>query len=227
MIQFNLLPDVKLEYIKSQQMKRTVMMLATVITGVSVGIFVLLFLVVNVAQKQHIKDQNSDIKKYSDQLKATPDLNKILTIQNQLTSLPNLHDKKVVASRLLTYLGQVTPAKATISKYDIDFTANTMTFIGKADSLGTVNKFADTLKFTTYQTSVGGESKNAFSDIVLTNFNRSDKDASYQIDLKFDPAIFDSASEVTLTVPKIISTRSETEKPEALFQENTNSSTKP
>jgi len=219
MIQFNLLPDVKLEFIKSQQLKRTVMLAATLVTGISVAVLILLFLAVNILQKQQIKNQTSDIQKYSKQLQDTPDLNKILTIQNQLNSLPALHDKKVVSSRLLNYITQITPAQASISKFSIDFVANTMSFTGTADSLSTINKFVDTLKFTTYQTSADSNSKNAFSDVVLANFSRTDKGASYQINLKFDPVIFDSSSEVTLTVPKTISTRSETEKPEAVFQE--------
>lgn len=219
MIQFNLLPDVKLDYIKSRQLKHSIVMLSIIITSVAVGIFVLLFLVVNILQKQHIKDQTSDIKKYSSQLQQIPDLNKILTIQNQLTALPDLHKKKVVATRLFNYLTQVTPAQASISEFKIDFVANTMSFTGSADSLVTVNKFVDTLKFTTFTTTADSNAKKAFSDVVLTSFTRNDKSTNYQIDLKYDPVIFDSANEVTLTVPKIISTRSETEKPEDLFQQ--------
>lgn len=219
MIQFNLLPDVKQEYIKSQQLKRTVVLIASIATAVSVGILVLLVLVVYVAQKQQIKNQTNDISKYSQQLQNTPDLNKILTIQNQLNSLPGLHDKKVVDSRLFGYITQLTPAKANINKLSVDFTANTMSISGSADSLGTINQFVDTLKFTKYTTSNDSNAKNAFSDVVLANFSRDDKKASYQIDVKFDQTIFDSRNDVTLVVPKIISTRSETEKPEALFQE--------
>jgi Tfp pilus assembly protein PilN len=219
MIQFNLLPDVKLEYIKSKQMKHSIIMLSIVITGVAVGIFVLLFLTVNVLQKKHINDQTNDIKKYSDQLKQIPDLDKILTVQDQLNALPDLHAKKVVATRLFNYLTQVTPAQASISEFKIDFTQNTMSFTGSADSLVTVNKFVDSLKFTDYTVANATESKKAFSDVVLSSFSRSDTSTSYLIDLKYDPVIFDSANEVTLKVPNIISTRSETEKPEALFQE--------
>lgn len=222
MIQFNLLPDVKLEYIKSNRLKRSVIMLAVIISGVSIGIFILLFLMVNLLQKQQIKNQTKDIKNYSEQLENTPDLNKILTVQNQLLSLPELHDKKVVAARLFPYLTQVTPAKASISRLNVDFTANTMTITGTADSLNTVNKFVDTLKFTNFKTTTDSSDKKAFSEVVLQTFSRDDKSASYQINLKYDPTIFYGADEVTLTVPKIITTRSETEKPDALFQNTSN-----
>jgi len=220
MIQFNLLPDVKLEYIKAKQTKRTAVLASIAVCGVTISVLALLFVSVNVLQKKHLSDLNKDIKTYSTQLNNTKDLNKILTIQNQLNSLPGLHDDKVVGSRLFTYITQVTPANATISKFDIDFTANTMTITGTADNLGTINKFADTLKFTKYKTADGKEG-NAFSNVVLTTFSRDSSTASYQLNLQFDPVIFNGAQDVTLTTPKIISTRSETEKPSDLFQSGT------
>ena len=166
MIQFNLLPDVKQEFIRSRQLKRMVVLLAIIISALALTIFVLLLLIVHVFQKQHIKDQNEDIKKYSSQLQNTPDLDKILTIQNQLNSLSGLHDKKVVTSRVFSYTTQLTPAQASISKLSIDFTSNTMSINGSANSIETVNKFVDTLKFTTYSTGDGSEEKKAFSDVL-------------------------------------------------------------
>ena len=86
MIQFNLLPDVKLEYIKAKKSKRLVALISTLTCAVAIALVVLLFTVVNVFQKQHLSDLNADIKKYSTSLKNTKDLDKILTIQNQLKS---------------------------------------------------------------------------------------------------------------------------------------------
>jgi len=218
MIQFNLLPDVKLEYIKAKRTKRTAILSSVALCGISFTVLVLLFLSVNILQKKHLSDLNKDINTYSSQLSNTQDLNKILTIQNQLASLPALHDQKAVASRLFGFLTQITPAQATISKFDIDFTANTMTISGSADSLSTVNKYADTLKFTNYKTA-DGKQNSAFSNVVLTTFSHDNNTSTYELNLKFDPVIFDNAQDVTLTTPKIISTRSETEKPTDLFQQ--------
>lgn len=216
MIQFNLLPDVKLNYIKAKKTKRMAILISVGCGGTALAIVLLLFLAVNVFQKQHLRDLNSDIAKYSQQLRGTKDLDKILTIQNQLKSLPALHDGKVVSSRLFVFLSQLTPSKATISKSNIDFTTNKLTINGSADDISTINKFADTLKFTTY--TAGDKKGNAFSNVVLTNFNRDNNGTSYQLDMSFDPAIFDNAQDAKLTVPSIISTRSETEKPTDLFQ---------
>ncbi len=218
MIQFNLLPDVKLEYLKARKSKRLIMLTAAGVSAVAVTILLLLTLYVNVAQKKHLRDLNTDVKKYQGQLNTTADLNKILTIQNQLSSLPKLHGAKPVTSRLFGYIAALTPAQANISKLSVDFEAHTISITGTADSLSTVNKFTDTLKFTTYASSDQTTTGPAFSSIVLSSFSRDEKTASYSIDAAFDPIIFDNASDIALSVPKIISTRSETEKPAALFQ---------
>lgn len=218
MIQFNLLPDVKQEFIKARRAKRTAITAATVIGGGALFVFIMLFLVVNVVQKKHLRDLDQDIKQYSQQLQATPDLNKILTIQNQLNSLPALHDDKIVASRLPQYLGKLTPAKASISKLQIDFSAKTITITGTADSLSTVNKYVDTIKFTKYTTTKDSSQKAAFNNVVLGTFSRQTTSTSFTITANFEAAIFDNEAEVSLVVPKIISTRSETEKPAQLFQ---------
>lgn len=218
MIQFNLLPDIKLEYIRAKRAKRTVLLVASIVSGIAVAVFVFLFLTVNVFQKQHIEDLTADIEEQVAVLDDTPNLDEILTIQNQLNSLTPLHEEKPVATRLATYLPQLVPQMASISELNINFSESTMKFDGSADSLVTVNKFADTLKFTQY--SLGEDKVDAFSEVVMSDFSRSSEEVSYTITLKFDPNIFDSANEVTLTVPQIISTRSQTEKPsENLFKE--------
>jgi Tfp pilus assembly protein PilN len=218
MIQFNLLPDVKLEYIKTRRTKHLLTMICTGLVVASLVVFIGLFTIVNVLQKKHLSDLNSDISKNTATLKAIPDLNKVLTIQNQLSSLTSLHQKTPAGSRLFGYLAQVTPAQATISDVKVDFKGGTLTLSGNADALSTVNQFVDTLKFTTYKVDGSKDSPKAFSNVVLTSFSKDDKNASYQIDMKFDPVIFDNTKSVKLTVPKIISTRSETEKPSDLFQ---------
>lgn len=216
MIEFNLLPDVKMEYLKAQEDKRKFVSTSIIVASAAVIIFVVLFLIVNVVQRQQINKLTNEIKQSEATLKSTQDIDKILTIQNQLASLPSLHDKKYVAARLPQYLKQIVPSNVNIAKLDVDFVNSTMKIDGSADSLASVNTFVDTLKFTEYK--VGDETKKAFSEVVLASFGRNEAGATYEITLKFDPAIFNSASEVELIVPKTISSRSETEKPTDIFQ---------
>lgn len=150
MIQFNLLPDVKLEYIKAQRTKHFVVVVSVLASAASLGLLIILVLTVNVWQNKTIKDLSGDIKSTSSELKSTKDLNKILTVQSQLGSLSTLHSQKPAAQRIFGYLSQVTPVKATISDITADFTLNTLSITGKAPSLDVVNTFTDALKFTSY-----------------------------------------------------------------------------
>lgn len=157
---------------------------------------------------------NEDIARDSQKLQSIEGLDRILTVQNQLNKLTELHDAKPVASRLKTYIPQITPAQISYASIDIDLTAGTMNFTGSADSLKTINQFVDTLKFTKYTVVDSEEQKNAFTEVVLATFGKDDKGASYIVNLKFDPAIFSSQSQVELVVPNIVTTRSATEKPD-------------
>lgn len=225
MIQLNLLPDVKRQFISTRRTKRRVILGAVMVAAGSLGVLVMLFVAVNVVQKQHLNNLNKDIKTDLATLESVPDLDKVLTIQNQLASLPGLHDQKPVASRFLGFLSQVTPSSATISSAQIDFEQNIIVITGGADTHSTVNKFVDTLKFTDYTLADSSEAKKAFSEVVLGQFGKTEGGVSYSINLKFDAQIFNNASEVKLVVPTIVTTRSTTEKPTELFQQvPTNSS---
>lgn len=237
MIQFNLLPDVKLEFIKATYRRRIISLISFIVAGGFLTIFVLMFLFVRVNQTNHLGDLDKDISKSVSELQSKPDLDKILTIQNQLNSLPGLHDQKVFSSRIFEYLTQLIPSQATVSNVELDLEAKTGVLKGNADSIPTLNKFVDTLKFTDYKLE-GSDTKEAkaFSSVVLQNFTfntKSDDTApknlvSYEINFVYDPAIFSNtakegnavANGVKLTVPNIITTRSETQKPTSLFQQD-------
>lgn len=231
MAQLNLLPDVKLQFIQTQRKKRMVIAIGTIASAVSLGLMIILFLFVNVAQKQHLKALDNDINAAVDTLKQNPDLDKILTVQNQLASLPALHNDKLISSRTFEYLEKVTPNKATISDVVLDFDANTLNIKGNSDSLQTINKFADTLKFTTFK--VGGDNPiedKAFSNVVLKAFNVEDPTVAggggieYELEMNFNMEIYTNSSPnnegespVDFIVPNIISTRSATQTPSDLF----------
>lgn len=221
MIQFNLLPDVKVDYLKTSRTKRLVVLASLTVTGLALFIFILLFLIVNVFQKQHLNNLNDDIKTSIQNLENVQDLDKVLTVQNQLSQLTGLHDEKPVSSRLNDYLVRLTPTDAKISEVSIDFKASTITIAGSGSNLETINKFADILKFTDYKE--GDTQEKAFSDVVLSSFgvvndNKKGGRATYSLEAKYNPAIFDGTKSVELIVPNIISTRSVTEKPSDLFE---------
>jgi hypothetical protein len=218
MIQFNLLPDVKLEYIKAARTKRLVISISALVIAAVIGLVGLISLSVLVLQKRHLNNLNNDIATYRQELEDTGDLNKILTVQNQLNSLPGLHQQKPASSRIFSYIGQLTPEAVSISRMQVDFLESTMHITGQVENdreaLKNVNLFVDTLKFTKYKAGQDGEEANAFSSVVLSNTSRTRTTASYEITLSFDPQIFNINEDIRLLVPKDkITTRSETQKP--------------
>lgn len=216
MIQFNLLPDIKLEYMRARRTKRTVMFVSSAVSIAALSIFVVLVVGVKVVQRQHIDNLTDDIKVSSTNLRNTENLNEILTIQNQLNSLAGLHEQKVATTRLLDYVRQFTPQNVSISSFDIDYVESTVTVTGAAPTLVDVNRYADTLKFTKFLAE--GNTELAFSEVVLSSFGKSDKGASYTITFKYDPGLFDNTKLVLLQVPAdTITTRSQ-DKPELLFE---------
>lgn len=225
MIQFNLLPDVKLEYIKAQRTRHMVTGVSIIVSLVAAGLLLAL-LGANLLQKKHLNDLSRDIASQTTKLQNEPQIDKILTVQNQLQSLTALHTGKPAASHLFDYLNQLTPNAVAISNLTIDMTQQTATITGTADALSSVNQYVDTLKFTTYTTGSGGSSSSntkAFSNVVLSSFGRSSdntngKPASYSITLNYDKTIFDNTQEVKLVVPRLTTTRSELERPSDLFQ---------
>src|SRR5690349_4497120 len=98
MIQFNLLPDVKLQYIKTRRTKRLTMIISVISAAACLTLLILMFVSVKVVQKKHINDLSKDIKSQVKTLNNVQDLNKILTVQNQLNSLPDLHQNKPATS---------------------------------------------------------------------------------------------------------------------------------
>ena len=232
MLQLNLLPDVKQEYIKAERSRRLVVTVSVIVTACSVGLLVLM-LSYSGLQKKHISDLSDDITSSTKELKAKPQISKILTVQNQLGSLTNLHSAKPAVDRFFGFLNQVTPDKVDITNVSVDFTTQTINITGTADALNMVNKYVDTLKFTTYSDGNGAKDQKAFSNVVLANFSittatsssgaaTSTKPASYSITLQYDPKILNITQTETLSVPKLTTTRSNSDSPTDLFNNSSN-----
>jgi Tfp pilus assembly protein PilN len=243
-LQFNLLPDVKQEYLKTRRTKRTIITASIVASALALFIFLFAITTVYVVNKNQLSRADSDIKKYSSDLQSIKNLDKILTIQNQLTSIQTLHQSKHKMSRIYTYLPQITPAHVCISQLTVDAVGGNLSFQGSSDSQKSINTFVDTLKFTKYK--VKGEStasKDAFTSVVESQFgiNTSATNqtsaggsscqgvpapAGYQLTVKFDPVLFANSSDVSLVVPQgLVTTRSVLNDPSNIFNGDPNSTT--
>lgn len=205
MIQFNLLPDVKLEYIKAQRARQLAMSVSFVVAAAALGLLILAFSFGQL-QKKHIADLDADIASATKKLKSEKDISRVLTVQNQLASVSTLHDKKPAASRLFTYFKQLPPQNTTITGMSIDFTQQTLTLNGTANSLTTVNTFVDTLKYAKFTTKTTTTKTPAFKDIVLSSFavssdNKDGQAATFTITLTADPTLFTITEQPDITVP--------------------------
>jgi Tfp pilus assembly protein PilN len=206
-VQFNLLPDVKLDYEKVHRTKHQIIIIAAVVAAASVGILFIM-LSFTVALNQSLKNADKDIKKYTTEVQKTPNLDDMLTVQNQLQALPGIHENKHATSRIFTYLPQITPTNVNISKSTLSFDDNKLELTGTTDSLASVNKFIDTIKYTEYQIKGSDTLTKAFPTALLTSFGVDAKGANYVISVDFDPILFSNKDNVTLVVPKQTTTHS-------------------
>lgn len=205
MIQFNLLPDVKLQYIKAQRTKRTVITISMLAGAAALALFLFLIVTVKVVQTKLIDNKSKQIVTLSDEIRQTPNLSKMLTVQSQLDRLTELHDNKPVMSRIYDYMNKLTPVSVSVSQLTVEMETKTITIDGSADSLEAANAFADALKFTTY--TVKGEQgapTNAFSQVMYNSVNRDSTKASFSITLQFDEAIFSNTQDINLQVNRSV-----------------------
>jgi Tfp pilus assembly protein PilN len=224
-IQFNLLPDVKKQYIKAKRTKRLIMSVSFLSAACALFIVGVL-LSVQLAQSKNINDLTNDISAGVGELESIGNLNEILTIQRQLESLPALHESKSESSRIFDYLVQLTPSDVKISSVQLNTEEGTITIEGSAPSLASVNRYTDTLRFARYTADTkinneqGSEAEDAneteellaFSN-VSTELSRNEERSSYEIRASFDPILFDNTKTIVLIIPNTVTTRSTQGKP--------------
>ena len=220
MIQINLLPDLKVKFLKSQQLKKTVLMITVPLVLISIATVATMSYIVYVGQKNQLNDLEQKAVSSTNQLEAVNGLGKILTIQNQLKSIATLHSQKPISSRVFGYLEQLTPNKVTISSLTIDFPTSKMTIVGTSPSAILINQFADTLKFTNYLDDQNKTTqKPAFNNVTLSSFAFGTT-LQYTVTVNFDQALFNiNNTNVRLAIPSIVTTRSQIENPDNLFKQ--------
>jgi cytoskeletal protein RodZ len=234
MIQLNLLPDLKKEFIKSQKTKGLVISTSILVTIGAIGLSALLFVYVTFLQQIQINLATDDINHKESQLKAINDIDKYLTIQNQLATLPDLHSTKGSYSRLFDFLGLLNPsAPSNMNLTNLQLTASsrTLTLTGTTGTFETLNVFVDTLKNAqiSYKKLGQGETLNEkmFGQVFVQNSGLahvgSKNLVSFVVKVVYNPSIFDvQNTDIAATVPHITTTQSVTQSPQPgqLFNDN-------
>jgi Tfp pilus assembly protein PilN len=226
MIRINLLPDVKLEYLRTKRTQARVISIATIVT---IGVVALLVLMLLIIGGQAIRKSylTTEIKKKETALKSVEDIGKYLTIQNQLATLPALHQNKSDLSRLFTYLIRLNPAEPnnisffTNVELKSDDTSNVITFNGETKNYTSLTTFRDTLanaKLQYVKTAEDGKKETVTEQLfetVTVASSTLEKNAlsgtvvTFKIEGTYNPnAFLASVEEPTLIVPNKTTTQS-------------------
>lgn len=208
MVKINLLPDLKLEYLHSQQTKRAVIVGSALVSISGIALLILFFVYVQVIQPQHRANIQTDIDSAVSQMSQVPDGVKMVTTQGALEQLPALQDKKNITSRLFGYIKSFTPRTVSYTEVRLDLETNTLSFTGVTKDLKQANILANNIKSAelSYKQNDSQQKMKPFSKVVFTNLGRADstneKDlVSFQVDFQVDPIMFNqSLEDIKITV---------------------------
>ena len=167
MIEINLLPNVKRELLKTRAMRNRVISISFLVGGASIVAVVVLALILG-SQIAAEAVQNGVIKDRNDKLMAVEDLNKVVTIQHQLTKINEQHSGKKINSRIfdvVTAVNPVAPNNVSFSDIKVNPGSKTITLEGSA-----VNGYSalETLKKTILNTKVQTTGGDKSSEVSLT-----------------------------------------------------------
>ena len=167
MIEINLLPNVKRELLKTRVMRNRVISISFLVGGASIAAVVVSALILG-SQIAAEAVQNGVIKDRNDKLMAVEDLNKVVTIQHQLTKINEQHSGKKLNSRIfdvVTAVNPVAPNNVSFSDIKVNPGSKTITLEGSA-----VNGYSalETLKKTILNTKVQTTDGDKSSEVSLT-----------------------------------------------------------
>ena len=230
MIQLNLLPDIKKEFINAQKTRAVVMSSSIMVTIVAVGLAVLMFVYVTFLQQLQITLATNDIKDKEKQLSSVQDLSKYLTVQNQLLALPELHASKGIYSRLLAFLPVLNPNapnNVALTKLQLVALDKQVNFTGSTASFESLNVFVDTLRNAevSYKDASSEQQKSKMFESIMVQNSNIDKlngksSVSFTVIAQYVEPAFDAHNtEVTASVPNIKTSQSVTESPKLFSSE--------
>ncbi len=139
MIEISLVPDIKKELLIAQRVRNQVSVLAIIITSVILSLVIMLAMFIFIYQSQKINSLRVESDRLSNQIDNIEGVDRILTIQNQLSKINQIHDNKPITSRIFyLMLGIVRdnnlPIKISSLEYDPHYSDGPYVIIsGKTD----------------------------------------------------------------------------------------------
>jgi len=228
MVQLNLLPDVKKEFLHAESVRRKTIAFSILISIIAAGLTVAFAFYVYAVQNVILSVQTSDIKNKSSQLNNVKDIDKYLVVQNQLASLSSLHNEKNNYSRLLDFLPRLNPAppqNITLATLDVSSEDHTITFKGKVADYGSLTTFKDTLSNAEFTYQTDGEQQSAtklFTDVVITSATYQNTGnqtgVTFSVMATYNEEVFKQKNiDVNVTIPNKETTGSVVNSPQAIF----------
>lgn len=231
MIELNLLPDLKKEFLRAQRTRNMVISGAILVSLIAGGIVVFLATTVYVGQQLFKDNLSREIKDNHKQLANKSEINKYLAIQGQLKAIDQVSGTRSLYARLLDFLPQLVPAppyNVSLQKVDLTKADNTVAIDGEAPTFEAVNNFRYTLERAKFKYKVDGQDMEAqmFSTVSIDQptMNKSPDGtirAVFKIKLTFAPEAFDMKStDIKIEVPKLTTSNSDQNAPkESLFSQ--------
>lgn len=225
MIQLNLLPDLKKEFIKAQKNKGLVITASIFVTLGALGLSALFFVYVTFAQQLQISLVTQDIERKAGELSAISDIDKYLTIQNQLESIGQLHNDKGAYSRLFEFFGVLNPSppnNINLTAAQLVTSDKSVTFNGTTASFESLNVFVDTLKNAQVTYTVDGSDEQIketmFEQVLVQNSGlgrvNEKQVVVFTVRAVYRDSVFSTVNnDVKVEVPAITTTPSATDAP--------------
>jgi hypothetical protein len=183
-------------------------------------------------QQLQINLASDNIKRELTNLKAVENIDKYLTIQNQLKSLPALHTAKGNTSRIFDFLSVVNPSapnNVTLGSLQMTMADHSLVLTGSTATFETLNVFVDTLKNAQVSYKQDGQGdpikQNMFDSVTIqaAGFMKSGSATNivgFTIKTTFQDSVFaDTNTDVTASVPNITTTSSVTQSPTPVFND--------
>lgn len=211
MIEINLVPDVKQELINAQRVRTSVITLSIFVGIAAVGAVILLAIYVFGIQAARGLLSDEAIKTESQKLSQVKDISNMLTIQNQLSKLPAMHDSKNIDSRIFDVLATINPPapnNISITNLALDSSTKTIKIEGQAaNGWPALEVFKKTINATNFEFAKAGEKQTVPLASQMSDSERSyGDDASgarvlrFTLSFVYPDELFSRAAENALIV---------------------------
>ncbi len=212
MIEINLIPDVKREYLRTRSLRNFVISMSVVVGVGMAGICVALGMIFAVQLGGEALQDNS-IREENKKLLAVADLNKTVTIQQQLDKIDQQHAAKNITSRLFDVMGAINPSapnNVRISSLQLNPAEKTITIEGSAQNgYIALEVFKKTITNTSVLTTISdSEEKVPLADNIIAGETGFGENADGQRVLRFsftftypDQLFANSEQPVTIETP--------------------------